>query len=77
LAYIVHLWMKYPKFGFSRATDIASRWVRKGKITRDEAVNWVMHHDHLLDHRAMEDFCSFMGYRPRQFWDIVEKFWNP
>jgi hypothetical protein len=36
LAYFVHLWMKYPKFGFSRTTDIASRWIRKGTITRDE-----------------------------------------
>ena len=30
VAYLVHLWLKYPKFGFARATDIASRWVRKG-----------------------------------------------
>jgi len=24
----------------------------------------------------MQDFINFMGYQPRQFWDIVEKFWN-
>ena len=36
-----------------------------------------MEHDHKLDQRAMEDFITFMGYRPRQFWDIVEQFWNP
>jgi N-acetyl sugar amidotransferase len=76
VAYIVHLWMKYPKFGFSRATDIASRWVRKGKITREEAKRLVMEYDHRLDQRAMEDFTTFMGYRPRQFWDIVDRFWN-
>ena len=77
VAYIVHLWMKYPKFGFARATDIASRWIRKGKITREEAKRLLMEHDHRLDQRAMEDFITFMGYRPRQFWDIVERFWNP
>lgn len=77
LAYFVHLWMKYPKFGFSRTTDIASRWVRKGKITREEAKRLVMEHDHRLDQRSMDDFISFMGYKPRQFWDIVERFWNP
>lgn len=76
VAYIVHLWMKYPKFGFSRATDIASRWVRKGKITREEAKKLVMEYDHKLDQRALEDFITFMGYKPRQFWDIVERFWN-
>ncbi len=77
LAYIVHLWMKYPKFGFSRATDITARWIRKGTLTRAEARKLVTEHDHKLDQRAMEDFISFMGYRPRQFWDIVERFWNP
>ena len=77
VAYIVHLWMKYPKFGFARATDITARWVRKGKITREEAKKLVMEHDHKLDQRAMEDFITFMGYKPRQFWDIVEQFWNP
>ena len=76
-AYLVHLWMKYPKFGFARATDIASRWIRKGKITREEAKRLVMEYDHKLDQRAMEDFITFMGYKPREFWDIVEKFWNP
>jgi hypothetical protein len=58
------------------AKDIASRWIRKGKITREEATRLVMEHDHKLDQRAMEDFITFIGYKPREFWDIVEKFWN-
>lgn len=76
IAYIVHLWMKYPKFGFSRVTDIASRWVRKEKRTREEAIKLIMEHDHKLDQMSMEDFIKFMGYTPKQFWDIVEQFWN-
>jgi N-acetyl sugar amidotransferase len=77
ISYLVHLWMKYPKFGFARASDIAARWIRKGKITREEGEKLVMEHDHKLDQRAMLDFIGFMGYKPRQFWDIVERFWNP
>lgn len=77
MAYLVHLWMKYPKFGFARATDIASRWIRKGKITREEAEKLVIENDHKLDQRAIEDFITFMGYSQTQFWDIVECFWNP
>jgi N-acetyl sugar amidotransferase len=76
VAYLVHLWMKYPKFGFSRTTDIASRWVRNRKITRQEAKRLVMEHDHKLDQRALDDFVNFMRYTHRQFYDIVEKFWN-
>jgi N-acetyl sugar amidotransferase len=77
LAYFVHLWMKYPKFGFSRTTDIASRWVRKGMITREEAKILVKNHDHKLDQKSMDDFIALMGYKPHQFWEIVERFWNP
>jgi len=76
IAYMVHLWLKYPKFGFSRTSDIASRWVRKGVITRDNAIQLVKHHDHILDQRALEDFCKTLGYTEKQFWDITEKFWN-
>ena len=36
-----------------------------------------MEHDHKLDQRAMDDFINFMGYKPRQFWDVVERFWTP
>lgn len=74
--YMVHLWLKYPALGFSRTSDIVSRWVRKGKITREEAMRLVREKDHKLDQRALNDFCSTLGYTHRQFWEIVEKHWN-
>lgn len=77
VAYMVHLWLKYPKFGFQRASDIASRRVREGLLSLSEAKELIMEHDHKLDQRAMEDFIKFLGYTPRQFWDITERFWNP
>ena len=76
VAYIVHLWMKYPKFGFTRATDITSRWIRKGKITREEAMRLVIENDHKLDQRALEDFITLLGYSYKEFWDIFDQFWN-
>jgi len=76
IAYMVHLWMKYPKFGFQRVSDIVSRRVREGELSLPEAKRLIMECDHKLDQRAMEDFINFLGYTPKQFWDIVEKFWN-
>ncbi len=35
-----------------------------------------MHNDHRLDQRSLEDFNKFMGYTAREFWEIVESFWN-
>ena len=76
IAYFTHIWLKYPKFGFTRATDIACRWIKKGKISREEGIKLVMKNDHRMDQRTLEDFNKFMGYSTREFWDIVEKFWN-
>jgi N-acetyl sugar amidotransferase len=76
IAYMVHLWLKYPKFGFQRTSDIASRRVREGSLSLEEAKRLIMENDHKLDQRAMDDFISFLGYTPKQFWGIVERFWN-
>ncbi len=41
----IHDYFKFLKFGFGRASDIASLHARRGRITRDEAVNLVKKHD--------------------------------
>jgi len=76
-AYLVHSWLKYPKFGHASATDYASRMIRYGKITREQAVELVKKHDHDLDPLCVRDFCQFLGYSESTFWDIVESFYNP
>ena len=76
-AYNVHPWLKYPKFGHQFATDVASRFIRYGMITREEAIELVKKHDHDLDSLCVRDFCGFLGYTEREFWDIVDSFYNP
>ena len=76
IAYMVHLWLKYPKFGFQRTSDIVSRRLREGLLTLEEAKKLIVENDHKLDQRAMEDFINFLGYKPEQFWRIVDRFWN-
>ena len=76
IGYLVHLWLKYPKFGFQRSSDVASRYVREGVLSLSQAKGLIMENDHKLDQLAMDDFINFLGYTPKQFWDIVEKFWN-
>jgi len=77
VGYMTFLWLKYPKFGFQRVSDIVSRWVRKGKISRAEGLDIVRENDHKLDQLALDDFCTTLGYSYQHFWDIVEKMWNP
>ena len=77
VAYLVHSWMKYPKFGHQFATDYASRFIRYGLLSREEAIKLVESHDHNLDPKCVQDFCRFLGYTETEFWRIVDKFYNP
>ena len=76
VAYLMNVGMKYPKFGFARATDVVGYWIRSGKITRAEGLKLIKENDHKLDQRILQDFLDFTGYTVKEFWDIVEKFWN-
>lgn len=75
-AYLVHAWMKYPKFGHASATDYAARFIRYGMISRNEALEIVKKHDHALDPRCVEDFCEFFGYSKSEFYSIIDKLYN-
>lgn len=75
-AYLVHSWMKYPKFGHASATDYCARMIRYGMLTREEAIKLVKKHDHALDPRCVREFCEFAGYSEKEFWDIVDKLYN-
>lgn len=76
-AYLVHPWMKYPKFGHASATDYASRFVRYGMMSREDAIELVKKRDHDLDPICVRDFCAFAGYSESEFWKIVDRFYNP
>lgn len=75
-AYLVHSWMKYPKFGHASATDYAARMIRYGMLTREEAFELVKKHDHALDPRSVREFCAFLGYTENEFWNIIDKLYN-
>lgn len=75
-AYLVHSWMKYPKFGHGAATDYSARLIRYGLLTREEGFELVRKYDHALDPLCVRDFCEFTGYSEIEFWNIVDRFYN-
>ena len=75
-AYLVHSWLKYPKFGHASATDYAARMIRYGLINRNEAAELVKKHDHDLDPLSVRDFCEFCGYTETEFWKIIDSLYN-
>jgi len=76
IGYLVHPWLKYPKYGHARATDVACYWIRTGRITREEGIKLVKEHDHKLDKKALSDFLDFVGRTEKEFWQTADKFYN-
>jgi len=76
IAYLVHPWLKYPKFGHAFATDFVSREIRYGNLTRDDGIELIEKCDHNLDMRCVYDFCQFYGYTIPEFYSIVDGFYN-
>ena len=75
-AYLVHSWLKYPKFGHAAATDYTARYIRYGMMTREEAIPIIKERDGKLDPLCVRDFCNFCGYTESEFWAIMDKFYN-
>lgn len=74
--YLFNGWMKYPKFGHAHATDHAARFVREGIWTREEAIEKVKKAEPNPDIKMLDDFRNFVGYSPKEFYDILDKFYN-
>ncbi len=76
-AYLINQWFKYPKFGHASVTEMASRYIRAGRMTREEAVRLVNEKDHKLDQRILDDYCVFVGISIKEFWVLADKWYNP
>ena len=76
ISYLINPWLKYPKFGHTSATDYASKWIRYGLSTREEMIPFVERHDGVLDQGIVEKFCDFISMGPREFWTILDKWYN-
>ncbi len=76
IAYMVHHWAKFPKFGFQRTSDMACRFVREGVLTREQALQYIKDNDWILDPLAKEDFCQTLDISADLFAKTVDKFAN-
>ena len=76
LSYLFNIHMKYLKFGHAYATDIASRWIRYGLKTREEMIPFVEENDGKLDQVVKDKFCEFIRIPPREFTEIMDKWYN-
>ena len=68
---ILNQMIKYYKFGFGRATDYVNEWIRKGRITREEAIEIVEKYDGACSDENISSFCDFISISKNEFWEVV------
>lgn len=76
ISYLLNQYLKYPKFGHASATEMASRWIRAGIKTRQEMIPLVKEFDKKLDQGIVDNFLSFTGMKAKDFWKIMDKWYN-
>lgn len=75
-AYLIHPWLKYPKYGHARATDVCSSLIRLGYMTREYGKALVRQYDWQVDPWALQDFLKIIGENEIFFWKILDSMYN-
>lgn len=76
----IHDYFKYLKFGFGRATDIANNHIRRGRLTRSDAVAIVRRHDGKFPWtylgRRIEEILAEIDMTLDEFLAVCDRFTN-
>jgi len=74
----IHDYLKYLKFGFGRATDIASLHIRRGRMTRNQGLALVRKHDGMYPSsylgKPLGDILHGFDMTVEEFDGICDKF---
>jgi len=73
----IHHWLKWYKFGFTRAFDNLSLEIRNGRMTREAAINRLRELGEQRPDGAIDAFCEHVGISRAEFFEVVETFRNP
>lgn len=76
----IHDYFKYLKYGFGRATDIANNHIRRGRLSREDAVALVKRHDGMFPHtclgRPLEAILREFDMTVDEFQAVCDRFTN-
>lgn len=76
--YPVHDYLKYLKFGFSRASDSACIDIHcnSKRLTRRNALILAARYDGVLSENTIEMFCKRFDMTKKEFFEVLEKYAN-
>lgn len=71
-----HDLLKFVKFGYGRASDHASKDIRTGYMTREQAIEMVRKHDHVVS-SDLQYWLNYVGLTEDTFWQVADTFRDP
>ena len=74
--YFLHFYLMYLKFGFGRATMDAGIDVRRGAMTREQAVQLVRMYDNAPPENYYDEYCDYYKMKKQDFLETIDKFAN-
>jgi len=74
--YSLHAYLMYLKFGFGRATQDAGIEIRRGAMTRDQAINLVKMYDNAYPEELIETFTTYYQMTNDEFDAVLDKYAN-
>ena len=74
--YALHAYMMYLKFGFGRATQDAGIDIRRGSMTRDQAINLVQMYDNAYPYELIDTYLDYFKMKKDEFDSVLDNFVN-
>ncbi len=74
--YSLHTYMMYLKFGFGRATQDAGIEIRRGSMTRSQAINLVRMYDNSYPKKFIKLYLDYFKISKKTFDQILDKWAN-
>jgi N-acetyl sugar amidotransferase len=74
--YALHAYLMYLKFGFGRATQDAGIEIRRGSMTRDQALNLVKMYDNSYPYDLINTYLDYYNMTKSEFDDVLDRYAN-
>ena len=74
--FALHMYLMYLKFGFGRATQDAGIEIRRGAMTRSQAINLVKLYDYQYPSDFLKDYLKYYQMREKDFVKAIDKWVN-
>ena len=74
--YALHAYLMYLKFGFGRATQDAGIEIRRGSMTRDQALNLVKMYDNAYPSDLIETYLDYYDMTKDEFDAVLDRYAN-